>query len=257
MDLGLDDRVVVVGGASRGIGLATARAFLAEGARVAMVARDDADLQRAAGGLGDDERVLAVAADLVVPGEADRVVGAVLERWGAVDCAVANVGAGSGQTGWAAGDEEWERLFAVNLLSARRLAQAVVPGMLDSGRGSIAFVASIVGVEAVAAPLAYSAAKSALLSYATNLSRELGPGGVRVNAVAPGNVLFEGGTWERKLAEDRGRFEAYVRAEVPLQRFGTPEEIADAVVFLCSERASFITGATLVADGGQTRRIAL
>ena len=257
MDLGLRDRVVVVGGASRGIGLATARAFLAEGARVAMVARDDARLQAAATGLGEADRVLALAADLVDEGEAERVVAAVAERWGAVDCAVANVGTGTGTPGWQAGDDDWERLLALNLTAARRLAQAALPAMTAAGRGSLVFVSSIVGVEAVPAPLAYSAAKSALLSYATNLARELGPQGVRVNAVAPGNVLFPGGSWEAKLYADRERWEAYVRAEVPLQRFGTPEEIADAVVFLASDRAAFVTGATLVADGGQTRRIAL
>lgn len=257
MDAGLADGVVLVGGASRGIGLAIARAFAAEGARVALVARGQDELQAAARDIGDPARVLAVAADLAAPGEADRVVAAVRERWGAIDCAVANAGTGTGTPGWRAGDEDWERLLELNLVAARRLAQAVLPQMLDAGTGSIVFVASIAGVEAMPAPLAYSAAKSALLNYATNLARELGPQGVRVNAVAPGNVLFPGGTWERKLEEDRALVEDYVRDEVPLRRFGRPEEIADAVLYLSSARASFVTGATLVADGGQTRRIAL
>jgi 3-oxoacyl-[acyl-carrier protein] reductase len=115
------------------------------------------------------------------------------------------------------------------------------------------FIASIVGVESVRAPLAYSAAKTALHAYAKNLARAVASQGVRVNVVAPGNVLFDGGSWAAKLAEDPERVRGYIGAEVPLGRFGNPEEIADLVAFLASSRAAFITGACVVADGGQTR----
>jgi len=114
-------------------------------------------------------------------------------------------------------------------------------------------VASIVGLESASAPLPYSAAKAALVNYGKNLARQLGPFNVRVNCVAPGNVLFPGGSWERHLAERRDEVLRQIEADVPLRRFGRPEEIADLIVFLCSDRAAFITGSCMVADGGQTR----
>ena len=115
------------------------------------------------------------------------------------------------------------------------------------------FISSIAGWEALKAPLTYSVAKAAVLSAMKNLSHLVAEKGIRVNAVVPGNILFPGGTWAKKLAKKTRFFENYIFTEVPLQRFGRPDEIADAVVFLSSERASFITGACLVVDGGQTR----
>jgi len=138
-------------------------------------------------------------------------------------------------------------------LGSMALASTVLPHLIARGAGSLTFTSSIVGCEAINAPITYSATKAAVQGAMKSLSRLVGPQGVRVNAVAPGNVLFPGGSWERKLAERREFFEQYIQSEVPLQRFGRPEEIANAVVFLASERASFITGACLVVDGGQTR----
>ena len=114
-------------------------------------------------------------------------------------------------------------------------------------------VASIAGLESSSAPLPYSAAKAALLNYGKNLARQLGPFNVRVNSVAPGNILFPGGSWERHLAERRDEVLKLIEAEVPLRRFGRPDEIADLIVYLSSERAAFITGSCIIADGGQTR----
>jgi 3-oxoacyl-[acyl-carrier protein] reductase len=121
--------------------------------------------------------------------------------------------------------------------------------------GSIVLVASIAGVESTPAPLAYSAAKAAIVNYAKNLARELGPLNIRVNCVAPGNILFPGGSWEGHLARRRDEVLQMIEAEVPLRRFGQPEEIADLIAFLSSERASFITGSCVIADGGQTRSV--
>jgi len=127
--------------------------------------------------------------------------------------------------------------------------------MIRSGHGSIVLVASIVGLESMAAPLPYSAAKAALINYGKNLARQVGPSNVRVNSVAPGNILIPGGSWERHLAERRDEVLQEIQAGVPLQRFGRAEEIADLIVFLSSDRAAFITGSCIVADGGQTHRM--
>jgi 3-oxoacyl-[acyl-carrier protein] reductase len=135
-----------------------------------------------------------------------------------------------------------------------RLAQAAIPYLQRRG-GSILFIGSIVGVEATAAPLPYSAAKAALANYSKNLSRAVAEYGIRVNCLAPGNVLFPGGSWERHLNERREEVEDMISREVPQKRFGTPEEIAEFAAYLVSPRAGFATGGCYVIDGGQTRRI--
>ncbi len=256
MELGLKDRVAFIAGSSRGIGLAIARAFLREGTRVGISGRNPGSLEEARAWLAAEtgpDRVVAVRGDLTREPDLDQALHRVEETFGGLDAVVANVGSGTARAGWDLSPEDWQAAFDLNLLGSMALARKALPRLIDRGGGSITFIASIAGVEALNAPMTYSAAKAALLSGMKSLARLVGPQGVRVNAVAPGNVLFPGGSWERKLAERREFFENYIRTEVPLQRFARPEEIADAVVFLASKRASFITGACLVVDGGQTR----
>lgn len=259
MDLGLSEKVAFVAGSSRGIGLAIARAFLREGAKVVITGRNSGSLDDAQALLlkeADPQRVLCIRGDMIAPTDIDRALSETATAFGGIDAVVANVGSGSGPTGWDIGLEEWQSALRVNLLSGMTLARKSLPHLIARRRGaSLTFISSIAGCEAINAPVTYSAAKAAVQSAAKSLSRLVGGHGVRVNAVAPGNVLFPGGSWERKLAERREFFEEYIRAEVPLQRFGEPEEVASVVVFLASERASFITGACLVVDGGQTRSV--
>ena len=254
-DLSLSDKVALVAGSSRGIGYAIASALLREGARVVMTGRNEASLSAAVASLNGataTDRVLPLAGDLTDSVTCAQCVERARSHWGRLDIVVGNVGLSKGTPGWDVPDDEWNQMLCANLLGAVRLVRATVPALTEHG-GSIVLTASIAGIQALPAPLPYSVAKSALIAGTVGLARLLASKQIRVNAVAPGNIYFAGGTWERLLAQQPQECRAYVEREVPLQRFGRPEEIADVAVFLASERASFMTGTCVVVDGGQTR----
>lgn len=259
MDMKLMDQVAFVAGSSRGIGRAIAAALLAEGARVVITGRDAASLETARGemaALAGQERVLAIAGDFANAATIASAMERTVREFGQIDHLVANLGTGSGKPGWEQAEEEWERLFAMNFFASVRLTQAVLPHLLGNAEGgSVLYIGSIVGVEATPAPLPYSAAKAALKNYAKNLARQVGGQKIRVNTIAPGNIYFAGGSWERHLHARREQVEGMLRTEVPLGRFGTPEEIASLAVWLCSGQAGFATGGCYVVDGGQTRSV--
>jgi 3-oxoacyl-[acyl-carrier protein] reductase len=255
MDLSLSGKVCLVTGSSRGIGYAIAESLLAEGARVVLNARNEAALETAANSLGETHsraNILPVAADLSDPNQAARLVETTVEYWEQIDCLVANVGSGKSSPGWKIDREIWNSVFDANLWPTTDLLPASIQQMSLQQRGSIVVIGSIAGVESLPAPLAYSAAKAALLNYTKNLSRQIASSGIRINYVAPGNVLFPGGSWERHLSQRGEEVMNYIRTEVPMARFGDPKEIADVVTFLLSDRASFVTGACVVVDGGQS-----
>jgi 3-oxoacyl-[acyl-carrier protein] reductase len=259
LDLQLTDQVVFVAGSSRGIGRAIAEAMLGEGARVVLTGRSQPDLDAALRSLtaqfGGD-RILALGGDLRDDGSIADAFNAALNRFGRIDHLVANLGTGSGKPGWEQPDEEWNRLFQMNFFASARLAQHAIPLLMaNPTKGTILFISSIVAVEATPAPLPYSAAKAALNNYAKNLARQLGPEGIRVNTIAPGNVYFPGGSWERHLNQRREAVEQMLKTEVPLHRFGVPSEIAAFAAFLCSPHAAFATGSCFIVDGGQTRTV--
>lgn len=257
MDLGLDGRVAFVAGSSRGIGYAVAQRFRQEGAHLVISGRDPSTLAYAADALGQVEgggRVIRVQGDLSVQADIERCVQLAVDEFGQLDAVVANVGDGRGKLGWDLAPGDWQSGLQTNLIGSALLATSALPSLRPAG-ASITFVSSIAGIEAIGAPLAYSASKAALLSVTLGLSRLGAAKGVRVNAVAPGNVLFPGGTWELELAREPEAVERRIRENVALQRFGEPEEIANVVVFLASSRASFVTGTCVVVDGGETRSI--
>jgi 3-oxoacyl-[acyl-carrier protein] reductase len=258
VDLQLKDRVVFVAGSSRGIGKAIAKTLFDEGARVCITGRDQNSLHETERELSQNGfrrgQVLALEGDLSQSRSIDAVLNAIHAKWGSLHSLVANLGTGAGKPGWDQSEEEWDRLFRLNFQASTRLAQAAIPRIAENG-GSIVFVSSIAGLEATAAPLPYSAAKAALINYGKNLSRQIAQKNIRVNCVAPGNILFPGGSWERHLANRHTEVMQTIDTEVPMARFGTPEEIANLVTFLCSPRSSFITGSCFVADGGQSRSL--
>jgi len=248
MDLGIEGKVALVSGASRGIGLAISRALAAEGARVAMVARNLAPLAEAAQPLG----ALAIAADLSVEDGCQKAVEETEAQLGPVEILVNNLG-GRGGSSWAdTGVPELETAMNLNLYAAVRLSKLVLPGMREQGWGRVVVISSVFGREVGGAP-AYNAAKAAEISFATSLAREVAADGVTVNCVAPGSILFEGGSWWRRQQENPDGIADFVRRELPLGRFGTPEEVAAAVTFLCSEPARYVTGACWAVDGAQSR----
>ncbi len=254
MDLGLEGRRVIIGGASRGIGLAVARGFLAEGADVALLARDADRLSAAKEELRasfPSRRIAHRAVDLRDEPSTLAAVEACTRELGGLDCAVASAGSGVGKTGWDVPAEEWRRLLDQNLATAAALARATAGNLSDGG--AIVLIASIAGLGHLPAPIPYGAAKAAVVRYGKDLAWALAERGVRVNVVAPGNVLFPGGRWEELHAADPQGVDDYIAREVPLRRFGDPEEIAAAVLFLCSDRSAFTTGTCLTVDGGQSR----
>jgi 3-oxoacyl-[acyl-carrier protein] reductase len=253
MDLSLADRRVLIAGASRGIGLGMSEAFLREGARVVMLARGTARLQEAADHLLAEygsQRVITIATDCADESAWDEVKARIDTSWGGLDIVVANVGDGRSVADALPDADQFAQTWRSNFTAAEVTARAVLPSLKANG-GCLLFVSSIAGIEAIGAPTDYSVAKSAVVALTKQLARKLGSE-VRVNCLAPGNVYFPGGSWDEKLQTDRTRVEALIAATVPMGRFATPEEIADAAVFLCSARASFITGATVCVDGGQT-----
>jgi 3-oxoacyl-[acyl-carrier protein] reductase len=253
LNLGLTDKRVLIAGASRGIGLAVAEGFLCEGARVALLARTAGPLKAASADLAKQygpERVLALAADCADAGAWPGVLDRLRSSWGGLDIAVANVGDGRSVPDALPDEERFALSWRINFKSAETTARATLP-LLEKSGGCLLFVSSIAALEVIGAPTDYSVAKSALLALSKQMARKLAPR-VRVNCLAPGNVYFPGGSWDAKIQADAGRVEALIASTVPMNRFGTPEEMADAVVFLCSDRASFITGTCLVVDGGQT-----
>jgi 3-oxoacyl-[acyl-carrier protein] reductase len=213
-----------------------------------MVARNLTPLAAAAGPLG----ALAIATDLTEDAGCRKAVQATQSELGPVEILVNNLGGRAGSSWQDTGVSELETAMALNLYPAIRLTQLVLPGMREQAWGRVVVVSSVFGREAGGAP-AYNAAKAAEISFTTSLAREVAGAGVTVNCVAPGSILFEGGSWWRRREENPEGIADFVKRELPLGRFGTPEEVASVVAFLCSEPARYVNGACWAVDGSQSR----
>ena len=253
MDLGLRGKVAAVTGGSRGLGRAIALRLAAEGCAVAICARSEAALETAAEELrGHGVAVHAAVADVTQAGAVEQFVDESAAALGGLDLLVANVGGSAGEGLLESTPEDWLRTFDLNLFHAVRAVRAAAPHMVRRGGGSAAIVASISGWKP--GPRAqYGTAKAGEIFLAGALAWELGPQRIRVNAVSPGSIFFPGGGWDRFQAQHPERFAEFERREFPWQRLGRPDEVADAVAFVLSERASWINGANIPVDGAQGR----
>ncbi len=255
MDLGLSNNVAMISGASRGIGRAIALGLAAEGCRLSLCARGREQLEvtaQEARGVGVE--VLATALDVTQETEARRWVEATQQQFGGIDILINNVGGSRPGGNLNASRQDWQAGFALNFFSALDLCQLVVPAMEERKAGCVINIASIYGRE-WGGPMTYNAAKAAMISLSKEMARTLAPKGIRVNSVAPGSILFPGGAWEQRQKENPEGIAAFVKAELPAGRFGKPEEVADVVVFLASERAQWVSGACITVDGCQSRSL--
>ena len=256
MDLGLADKIALVTGSSRGLGLASARALVAEGCRVCICARGAERLAEAAieveAAARRPKMVAAVQADVSTEAGVRLAIERTVEAFGGLDILVNNVGRAAGGDLLETSDAEWQAAFDETLFPAIRASRLAVPLMRERGGGAIVMIASIYGREA-GGRMTYNAVKAAEISLAKSLARQLAPFNIRVNSIAPGSILFPGGSWHKRQQMDPDGIAEFVRRELPFGRFGRPDEVGTVVAFVASPKASWMSGASITVDGSQSR----
>ena len=255
MDLMLQDKVAMVSGGSRGIGFHIARELAAEGCHVIISGRGEKDLKDALdelGGQKSSSRAASFRGDITERGVPEEFLRQAIDIFGGVDILVNNVGGGNPKTLLETDGEDWIRAFEFNLFHAVRMSRLAIPEMKKRGGGAILNVASIYGRESKGS-MVYNASKAALIGFTKSLAREIAGEGIRVNSICPGGILFPGGVWERRIQEAPDGLQGYIDSDLPLGRFGRPEEVSAVSVLMVSPRASLVHGACWTVDGCQSR----
>jgi NAD(P)-dependent dehydrogenase (short-subunit alcohol dehydrogenase family) len=252
MNLNLSGKRVLVTGSSQGIGRCIAEAFLSEGCKVAINGRNLSRLKNVIHEI-DHPDLIAISGDVSKPNEAQKIREEFITNFGNLDILICNVGSGQSVPPGEENLNEWHRVFEQNLWSATTIIEVCRQDLANS-LGAIVCISSICGHEVViGAPITYSAAKAALNAYVRGSARPLGNLGIRINAISPGNILFEDSSWDLKQKSDAKSVEEMLRKNVALERFGSPQDIANLALWLASSMAGFTTGSIFVADGGQLR----
>ncbi len=252
MDLQLTGKVALVTGSSRGIGRGIATRLAEEGADVIMCARGAEDLDAAVSTVGGPGRVIGVVADVMSAAGATAIVASAIEQFGGLDIVVNSVGGSGARTFTDMDAADLKAVLDKNLFPAVNVSRVALPVLRERGGGVIVMVASVWGREGGGGP-SYNIAKSAEISLAKAMARDLASDGIRVFSVAPGSTLFPGGSWERRLREDPEGMADFIERELPFGRLGSVDEVADVVAFLVSPRASWVVGTCVAVDGGQSR----
>lgn len=256
MDLHLAGKVAAITGSSRGLGFASARALVAEGCHVAISARGEERLAEAARELNDaaqrNARVTTVAGDVSTADGAQQFIDTVIREHGGLDILINNMALARGADLEATSDADWQEAFDQTLYPTVRASRAAMPHLRARGGGAILIVSSIFGREA-GGRMTYNAVKAAQISLTKSLAQQFAKDNIRVVGVAPGSILFPGGSWHKRQQADPAGIAEFVKRELPFGRFGKAEEVGDVVAFLASPRASWISGTTVVVDGSQSR----
>lgn len=253
MDFNIENRRVFITASSSGIGLATAECFLNEGAVVIINGRDKEKLEKVTYKLNSKygNKVSYIAADILTEEGIRKISEKLEEKYHGLDILIGNLGSGKSKQNNTLAVSEWKRFYDINVLGNIQIANALYKLLCTGTNPNVVFVSSVIAREVANAPAGYAAAKSAVRILSKYLSRMWVNDGIRVNCVLPGNVYFEGGRWDELLKEDKEETMHYIKKNVPMERFGKPMEIANAITFLASDKASFITGAEISVDGGQ------
>lgn len=257
MDLGLSGKKVLITGATQGIGLATAKGFLDEGAEVYINGHNEERLQKVYSGLNVEypTNVIPCYGDVTSMDSIDSMIRSMKKKIQHLDIAVMNVGTGKSLSENDLDVKEWQRFYEVNTISSVGMLNKLYPLLKKSNDANVILISSIIAKERAVAPMGYAAAKAGVLELNRYLSAKWAEDNIRVNTILPGNIFFQGGRWEELIANDESGIRKYIKDNVPLKRFGRPDEVAAAILFLSSKQAGFITGATLTVDGGQQRAV--
>ncbi len=252
MNLGLEGKRALVTGSTRGIGRRIAECLLADGAAVAVGARDAAEVSAAVETLGKTGKVVGDVLDVADAESYRGWINAMAEKLGGVDIFVHNVSGGGSMDG----EASWYKCFEIDMMGAVRGCEAAMPHLKASDAASVIFIGTTAAVETFMGPMAYNALKAGLVTYAKQLSQAVGADNIRVNVVSPGPIQFPGGAWENIGKGMPDMYKSHLAVQ-PNGRFGTPEEVAKVVTFLASPAASWVTGVNLIVDGGYTKRVQL